>query len=172
MHSKYSCDLCDFRTTDHTALLYHTKYKHELCCLMCRKSYRKGEDPQQHKCDEVSLNIIFIDSHRAKCRLCDFETLKLTGIRRHIRTTHMKSTYVTCNICQKTFQYNHNLQLHMRRQHKLEDTYSCKRCKFRCCTEEDFEAHIKKQHNPNQFSVPQEQDIANQSNQMPITQQI
>ena len=125
VHSKYYCELCDFKTPERPALLRHMKYQHELCCKRCKKSFQNGETEENHECSEVDLNIEYLDHQTVKCKLCGYIAITNRNIRFHIKTHHFGKLKFTCDLCQKHFGTNSYLKRHIQSVHEKVKNFFC-----------------------------------------------
>ncbi|XP_070504950.1 zinc finger protein 260-like isoform X2 [Chironomus tepperi] len=123
-HESQVCPHCakQVRHLDEHIANIHCGERNYFCDLCPFSSYRK-KPIEQHM-----MNVHLPKS--VKCSLCDFITINMDRLRKHIRNQHEereRTTEYMCNVpeCNKIFRNKFNLQCHVKRCHEGEVKFLC-----------------------------------------------
>jgi len=144
VHNKrpLQCDQCEQSFNDKAGLKVHQEAKHgtgrSFTCDVCGKKFSAARFMTQHRREQHEEG----EKRRIKCDLCDFSSLGVRNLRKHIKTMHnenvpvFKCSYCSttskskgniivhekihtgdcpfkCDVCSKTFRRNHHLKNHL-----------------------------------------------------------
>lgn len=144
VHNKrpLQCSECDQSFNDKAGLKVHAEAKHgsgkSFTCDVCGKKFSAARFMTQHRREQHEEG----EKRRIKCDLCDFSSLGVRNLRKHVKTMHndnvpvFKCSYCSttskskgniivhekihtgdcpfkCDVCSKTFRRNHHLKNHL-----------------------------------------------------------
>ena len=125
---KYSCDRCGKG--------YQTDYKQNLLRHI-RTIHEGNERPSKeivHKCREVDW--------------CNYQTVKITNLKRHIQAKHKVKTLKKCDVCEEFVTTSLELMKKHQLKHKNEviPNHRCRLCDVSFTHNADFQSHLDSNH--------------------------
>ena len=122
-----------------TMALYYEKHREEINGAK-REHYHGEPEKKQEKRDYY--NSARLSYGRQKCPECGKTYCTAGDMKRHIDHAHSDESFVTCQICDKRFEYKQNVERHMKEIHG-EERHGCEKCPATYLRKSDLQEHIK-----------------------------
>ena len=120
MMEKFSCDLCDYKSSRQNHLNFHLRVTHQ-----------KSEKQYKYKCDH-----------------CVYSTKRSMHLSLHVENVHQNTKKFKCKEegCPFTANQNHNLKQHVRTVHLQIKNFECELCGYRAARKRQVLNHKEKTH--------------------------
>uniref|UniRef100_W8BM03 Transcriptional repressor CTCF n=1 Tax=Ceratitis capitata TaxID=7213 RepID=W8BM03_CERCA len=195
----YKCAHCNYETCKRYMLSRHMKSHSDdrpFVCSVCDRAFKTNHTLQNHinvhlgrkphpclSCDsrfttqgDLSRHVMYKHTHtkRHKCTECDYATVEMSKLRRHMRAhtgerpyqcphctyaspdsfklkrhlrTHTGEKPYECDICQSRFTQSNSLKSH-KLIHSVDDkpVFQCALCPTTCSRKSDLRTHVQKLH--------------------------
>ncbi|CAK1591783.1 unnamed protein product [Parnassius mnemosyne] len=142
----FSCDICEFKTSQERYILAHRKAhvaKQVYCCNSC-----------DYKCTDKGNFQRHMKKHTGEkpfsCNNCDYKSITKYELQKHMKT-HTGEKPFSCNICEYRCIKKSNLKYHIKI-HTGEKPFSCNNCDYKCTVKGNFQRHMKKHTGEKPFS--------------------
>ena len=122
-----------------TMAMYYEKHKEEI--KHAKRDEYQG-DPEKKQAKSDYYNEARSSYGQQDCLDCGKTCCTAGDMKRHIKHAHSDEGFVTCQICDKRFEYKQNVERHMREMHGGE-RHGCEKCPATFLRKSDLEAHIK-----------------------------
>ena len=122
-----------------TMALYYERHREEIIDAK-REEYQGDPEKKQAKRDYYSETRS--NYGQQNCLDCGETCYTAGDMKRHIDHAHSDESFVTCQICDKRFEYKQNVERHMREIHSGE-RHGCEKCPATFLRKSDLQEHIK-----------------------------
>ncbi|CAK1591857.1 unnamed protein product [Parnassius mnemosyne] len=133
----FSCDICEFKTSQKRCILAHLKAHvagQVYCCNNCDyKSVKKNHLQRHMKIDTGEKPF--------SCNICEYKCIRKDVLQTHMKI-HTGEKPFSCNICEYKCITKSTLQKHMKI-HTGEKPFSCNICEYKCIKKSDLQRHMK-----------------------------
>ena len=146
-----TCPKCDIFCNSIKQVEDHHFYKHELGCLICRKTFstelklKKHMKSKKHctfcksnSCRDCDIDYGKIDKTDFFCKKCKNYFYSARELKNHYSEVH--AIGYQCFMCDRSFKTTKNLKLHKKEEH-YNKSINCKICSNSFNSEKDFDSH-------------------------------
>ena len=178
---EYTCEQCDYKSSDKYKLKYHVLIKHEglsYDCDECQSKFSRSDTLAIHvrrnHGDEFNVSFICdlcgknletekgMKSHSVEqaCTKCKFISCG-TLVQMHMKTAHNPyfcDGYYNCDKCAFRTEKYAKMNFHARESH-VKTFINCNQCTFKTNRKRNLKAHVNDQHNSSQPAMAQDCEL-------------
>ena len=140
------CEKCNFQTSSKKGMTIHIQqmhpFKHQ--CIICLQNFISESDLRLHMSKNNHNKAPPLDTRKALCEKCDFQTSSRKGMQIHIQQMHPRE--YQCITCLQSFMNKRLRSIHIQQKHSFKK-HKCFKCLQNFVSDSDLRLHMAKGHN-------------------------